>query len=117
MALDSTRNPTPPPASPFDAQAGEVVVRLDADDLAALPEPVQPLVRAHLAAGEPFIAPADDGAYPRGIVAAVRDRRGLIGWHKDGAGRRIPGTLADVKGKAKAKRKRAAKAKPTTDES
>lgn len=111
------------PKNPLAPQSGEVQpVLFDGDAnptkfLNDLPPKVKKHVLAHGGNGFPPIMPNDEGKMPAGVVVCVRDRKGLIGYAKDGAGARLSqANLAAVKGakpKQTRKSQKDAKAKAT----
>ena len=113
------------PKNPLAPQSGEVQPRLFDEDanptkfLNDLPQPVKKHVLAHGGNGFPPIMPDEDGKMPAGVVVCVRDRKGLIGYAKDGAGARLSqANLAAVKGskpKPTRKSQKDAKAKATKE--
>lgn len=116
MAL-ATKNPNGDnPKSPLLPQAGEerLTGKVLGEAVDALPEAVAKHIRAHVLNGETFIVPGKGGAFPKGVVAVVRDRKGLLGWDADGAGKRLDApNLAAVGGKpAKAEKPKKEKAAP-----
>jgi len=90
------------PCSPRAGEAQPILFDEDGNEtdfLRSLPDPVKKHVLAHGSNGFPPILPDDGGKMPTGVVVCVRDRKGLIGYAKDGAGARLKqATLAEVAG-------------------
>ena len=89
------------PRSPLLPKPGEKRITNTKDlraRIASMPSKVQGHMVAHMGNRHTFIIPKSDGAFPEGVIACVRDRKGLLGYYKDGASIRIDAEcLADVK--------------------
>lgn len=97
MALSSESfQPPKKRVDPKKPQAGERAPTQE--ELDSFGMRVSSIVEIHSSNGNQIILADEDGKMPAGVVICVRDRSGLIGYAKDGAGSRIPGNLADVAG-------------------